>query len=81
VVAERERPPAIEADHLEDAVASIETVVRQRQDGIGGRRDGAVDRCELGDRHGARLSESVSTLCDQRLSISLSSARAPRDGG
>ena len=47
VIAERERPPAVEADHLEDAVAAIETVVLERDRGLRGGGDRPVDGCEL----------------------------------
>src|SRR5918994_5154877 len=49
MLAEGERPPAIQADHLEHAVAPQQAVVGDGDPRLGGRRDLPVDARELGD--------------------------------
>ena len=51
VLGEGERAALVQADHLEHAVAAVEAVVLERDRCLGGRRDPAVDGCELGHGH------------------------------
>ena len=55
MVGERERATGVEADHLEDAVAAIEAVVRQWEDGFPGGRHRSIDACQFSYSHGATL--------------------------
>ena len=59
MLGEGEGAAGVEPDHLEDAVAAVEPVVLERQRGLGGRGDRAVDASQLGEFriHAARLSE------------------------
>jgi len=59
VGSERVRAPAVEADHLEHAVAAVEAVVLDRDRRLGGWRDHAVDGCELVHGHRPRLSKAA----------------------
>ena len=55
MVGERERATGVEADHLEDAVAAIEAVVRQWEDRFPGGRHRSIDACQFSYSHGATL--------------------------
>ena len=52
MLAEREGPTSIQADHLEHAVAAVHPVVRQRDGRLGRGRDPSVDACQLRRCHG-----------------------------
>src|SRR2546423_871124 len=51
VLAERERPPLVEADDLEDAVAAVDAIVANRDDRLGRGSDLPVDADDLVRRH------------------------------
>jgi hypothetical protein len=61
MVFEGERSPAIEPNHLEDAVTSIDAVVAERDRGLGGGGDPPVDAGQLlsGAHSRARLSDAA----------------------
>jgi hypothetical protein len=68
MVGERERAPSVEADHLEDAVAAIEAVIRQGENRFPGGRHLAIDACEFSCSHGATLVHvSVRAPANRRL--------------
>jgi hypothetical protein len=48
MIGERERPPLIEADHLECPVTPIQAIVLHRHGCLGRRADPSVDAGQLG---------------------------------